>query len=182
LPELIQEVIATISVVEREVQDSQGRWYSMRIRPYKTEAMKMDGAVMLLVDINNLKQAEAALSESNQKWQKLVDGIPDFILDPAGQILFINRTLVSIAQGAKVGTSIYQGIDINDRAVLKASLENVGRTGQASTFQTKPTGGVQQRILETVISPIKNNGNLIAMTMVTKQLQPFGNSGPESQS
>jgi len=57
-PGVIADVIRNMSPVEREVRDSQGRWYSMRIQPYKTDVMKIEGAVMFLVDIDHLKQAQ----------------------------------------------------------------------------------------------------------------------------
>ena len=40
-----------LGVREMEVQDRNGKWYSMRIRPYKTTDNKIDGAVLVLVDI-----------------------------------------------------------------------------------------------------------------------------------
>ena len=39
------------------MQDRDGRWYSLRIRPYRTTDNKIDGAVILLVDIGDLKRA-----------------------------------------------------------------------------------------------------------------------------
>ena len=44
----------TVTICEREVQDGEGRWYSLRIRPYRTTENKIDGAVLTLVDINDL--------------------------------------------------------------------------------------------------------------------------------
>jgi two-component system, chemotaxis family, CheB/CheR fusion protein len=55
LREMIAEAIDRVSTKEKEVQDRQGRWYSMRIRPYKTAENKIEGAVMSLVDIHALK-------------------------------------------------------------------------------------------------------------------------------
>ena len=52
LEQLIREVIELVTVVEREVRDHQGRWYSLRIRPYKNVDNRIDGAVMALFDIH----------------------------------------------------------------------------------------------------------------------------------
>ncbi|MGH8728386.1 MAG: chemotaxis protein CheB [Burkholderiales bacterium] len=54
---LLTDVIDTVSVKEREVQDRNGRWYALRIRPYKTLENKIDGAVLMLVDVDTLKRA-----------------------------------------------------------------------------------------------------------------------------
>jgi two-component system CheB/CheR fusion protein len=64
LEELIVEVIDTVSAKEREVQDAEGRWYAMRVRPYKTLDNRIDGAVIALWDIDALKRREAAVMES----------------------------------------------------------------------------------------------------------------------
>ena len=48
-----------MSIRERDVQDREGRWYSMRIRPYRTTDNKIDGAVILLVDIDRIRRGLA---------------------------------------------------------------------------------------------------------------------------
>jgi two-component system CheB/CheR fusion protein len=53
---LLAEVIGTGATRERNVRDRDGRWYWMRIRPYRGADGKGDGAVMLLVDIDRLKR------------------------------------------------------------------------------------------------------------------------------
>ncbi|MEO8134316.1 MAG: chemotaxis protein CheB, partial [Betaproteobacteria bacterium] len=58
LEDLVNEVIDTVSVLEREVKDRQGRWYSLRARPYLTLDNRIDGAVLALVDIDALKRSE----------------------------------------------------------------------------------------------------------------------------
>jgi len=55
---LIVEVIETVATREQEVQDKQGRWFSLRIRPYKTLENRIDGAVVVLVDIDEMKRAQ----------------------------------------------------------------------------------------------------------------------------
>ena len=58
LEQLIVECVDTVVPVEQDVQDRQGRWYSLRIRPYKSLDNKIDGAVVALFDVDALKRAE----------------------------------------------------------------------------------------------------------------------------
>jgi two-component system CheB/CheR fusion protein len=51
IDEIVAAVIEDLKVREVEVQDRQGQWYSLRVRPYRTMENKIDGAVVLLVDI-----------------------------------------------------------------------------------------------------------------------------------
>jgi two-component system CheB/CheR fusion protein len=51
----IGEVISTYVAKESEVQDREGRWHRMQIRPYKATDGAIDGAILSLVDIDALK-------------------------------------------------------------------------------------------------------------------------------
>ncbi len=61
LEQLIAECIDTIAPLEREVQDRQGRWYSLRIRPYRSTENTIDGAVLTLIDIDAPKRYEETI-------------------------------------------------------------------------------------------------------------------------
>ncbi len=50
-----------MSMREREIQDREGRWYSMRVRPYRTMDNKIDGAVVTLIDIDASKRIHLEL-------------------------------------------------------------------------------------------------------------------------
>jgi two-component system CheB/CheR fusion protein len=54
LEALLREVIDTMALRERDVQDDEGRWYAMQLRPYKTSDNRIDGAVMTLFDIDEM--------------------------------------------------------------------------------------------------------------------------------
>ncbi|MDF5711207.1 MAG: chemotaxis protein CheB [Nostoc sp. S4] len=55
LEQEILEVISTLNLKAQEVQDQDNHWYDLRIRPYKTSDNKIDGAVVVLVDIDTIK-------------------------------------------------------------------------------------------------------------------------------
>ncbi|HTU20312.1 MAG TPA: CheR family methyltransferase, partial [Gemmataceae bacterium] len=52
----IAGVIDTLTAFESEVQTIEGRWYTLRIRPYVTLDNKIDGASIVLLDIDSIKQ------------------------------------------------------------------------------------------------------------------------------
>ena len=54
---LLAEVIESPGPRERDVQDDLGRWFSLRARPYLTHDNKIDGAVVMLVDVDALRRA-----------------------------------------------------------------------------------------------------------------------------
>jgi two-component system CheB/CheR fusion protein len=54
-------VIANLTPVRREVRSRQGRWYDMRMRPYRTFEDKIDGVVITFVDVTERKLMEERL-------------------------------------------------------------------------------------------------------------------------
>jgi len=82
LEELIVEVIDTVSVREREVQDRNGHWYLMQVRPYRS-LNKIDGAVVVLVDIDDLKNYSQAIVETIRE--------PLIVLDERLQVRTANQ-------------------------------------------------------------------------------------------
>jgi two-component system CheB/CheR fusion protein len=52
----IMGVIDSLAPHESEIQDREGHWYSLRIRPYVTMDNKIDGASIVLVDVDAIKK------------------------------------------------------------------------------------------------------------------------------
>ncbi len=60
LDKMIAGVIDTLEVRELQVRDRNGSHYLLRIRPYKTADNKIDGAVLVLIDIDQLTKKAAS--------------------------------------------------------------------------------------------------------------------------
>jgi PAS domain-containing protein len=54
-------VIANLTPVRREIRSRKGRWYDLRMRPYRTVDDKIDGVVITFVDITERKSMEERL-------------------------------------------------------------------------------------------------------------------------
>ena len=72
LVEEAREVLRDLTPVEREVRSTTGRFYVMRIRPYRTVEDRVEGVVMTFVDISSRLKMELALSRSEQQFRALV--------------------------------------------------------------------------------------------------------------
>jgi two-component system, chemotaxis family, CheB/CheR fusion protein len=77
LAQLMAKVIDSLTVREQEVQDRHGRWYSMRLRPYKTADNKIDGVVITLIDIDQIKVTMAQLQETRDFAEAIVETTPE---------------------------------------------------------------------------------------------------------
>ena len=60
-----QAVLDTLIPKEVEVQTTAGKWYTMRIQPYRTLDNVIEGAVITFVDITEMKRAQEALRKAN---------------------------------------------------------------------------------------------------------------------
>lgn len=91
-----RSVLADLTPLRREVRSRSGRWYDMRVRPYRTLDDKIDGVVITFVDVTERRQVDEALEASEQNLrrdQHLVElsHDPIFIWDFDGGIVFWNR-------------------------------------------------------------------------------------------
>ena len=98
LEELITECIEGISPVEREVRDRHGRWYALRIRPYRTGDNDIEGAVLALFDIDRPKRQEASVRAATELAETLMQGCvqPMALLDMKARIRVANTPFVEL--------------------------------------------------------------------------------------
>jgi signal transduction histidine kinase/chemotaxis methyl-accepting protein methylase/chemotaxis response regulator CheB len=66
----VSEVIATFVAKESEVQDRDGRWYRMQIRPYKSSNNNVEGAIISLLDIDALKHVLTKAQQATEDAQR----------------------------------------------------------------------------------------------------------------
>ena len=59
----IGDILKNLGRIEKEVRSKSGRWYFMRILPYRTVENAVDGVVVTFVDITKQKQAEEKLKD-----------------------------------------------------------------------------------------------------------------------
>jgi two-component system CheB/CheR fusion protein len=99
LAALIREVIDTVSLKEQEVQDRDGRWYSMRMRPYRTIDNKIDGALVIFIDIHALKTTQAAAQELSAFSAAVMESAAALVMvtDAQGRIVRFNRACQQIS-------------------------------------------------------------------------------------
>jgi two-component system, chemotaxis family, CheB/CheR fusion protein len=89
-------VLADLTPIRREIRSRDGRWYDMRLRPYRTVDNKIDGVVITFLDVTERRKVAEALRESEhllRQEKQLVElsRDPIFIWDYDDGILEWNR-------------------------------------------------------------------------------------------
>ncbi len=131
LETLIAEVIGTLDAQDLEVQDSEGHWYRLRIRPYRTADNQIDGAVLALVDIDNMKRTLQQLEESRLYSESIVETVrsPLIVLTADLQVKTANRAFYETFQVSPAETEARPLFDLGngqwDIPVLRAVLETL---------------------------------------------------------
>ena len=109
-----QTVLDTLVPKEVEVHSQAGRWYTMRILPYRTLENVIEGAVITFTDITEYKQIKAALSEAHTHLAEAVVATvrePLLVLDADLRVVLANRAFYSTFQvtpAATLGRLLYE--------------------------------------------------------------------------
>ncbi len=80
LEPILHEVLDTLGTRELEVQDREGRWYLLRVRPYRTSDNKIEGLVVVLLDIDQLRSSRQQLMDAHHFTSAVVEGVPEPII------------------------------------------------------------------------------------------------------
>jgi len=76
LDTIFSEVLETLAPREIEFQDSEGRWHHLRIRPYRTTENKIDGLVLVIVDVDQLRRSQQELREARDFASSIIENVP----------------------------------------------------------------------------------------------------------
>lgn len=116
LDQMIRAVIESLTIREQEIQDQQGRWYSMAIRPYKTVDNRIDGALLTLEDINELKLSMMHIEESRDYAEAIVETVrePLIVLNKDLRTVTANQAYYKIFKTLPDRTENRYFFDIQD--------------------------------------------------------------------
>ncbi|MDQ3298334.1 MAG: PAS domain-containing protein [Myxococcota bacterium] len=93
IEQVITDVIKDLATVEREVQAVDGRWYALRIIPYRTLDLMIRGAVISLADIDLAKRSSdlsAAVTEYAAEGLAAIQH-PLMIVDDDCRVIWVNE-------------------------------------------------------------------------------------------
>ncbi len=92
LPKLAARVMRRRQGIEKEIVQANDHHYSLRIRPYLTNNGEVEGAVIFLVNVDQIKEAEKKRQELSETLATLFESAPDAVMtvNAAGRIERVN--------------------------------------------------------------------------------------------
>ena len=88
-PELVDdalEVLRTLVFIQKQISTKDGRWFSIRIMPYRTFDDRIDDLVITFFNMSSQKQVEVQLDESKQMNRLLFDLSSDKIIKLSAEL------------------------------------------------------------------------------------------------
>ena len=142
----LRQAIDSLSSSTHDVRGEEGRWYSLRVRPYKTGDGRIEGAVLSFIDVDELKRSLEATAQAKRLSEALndidlainstfeFDEIMRRVMTRSSKALRSESGLVLLAQGQSWGVRQVQGLPkklvgtvLADREVPQAGLARTTR-------------------------------------------------------
>jgi len=126
-----EDVLATLIPRDRQVRTLDGRWYQVRIQPYRTLDNVIDGVLLTFSDVSERVGAEQSVVEASELAESIVNTVRDplLVLDASLRVVSASRSYYQHFNTGELqcaGCSIYElGNRLWDTPAMHELLERV---------------------------------------------------------
>ncbi|SAK65989.1 chemotaxis protein [Caballeronia temeraria] len=160
----VKQAFETLKLIEREVESSDGRWYLMRLLPYRTADDRIDGAVLTLIDVTARHVAEETARIGEERLRLVAQSTNDYAIivqDPNGTIVTWNagaERIFGFSEKEVVGRNIALIYPPEDRKanVPANEREVAAREGRADDERWHITRDDRRVYCTGVVTPISD--------------------------
>jgi two-component system CheB/CheR fusion protein len=131
-----REVLRTLVFKERQVAARNGRWFTVRILPYRTLENVIDGVVITFTDLTDTKLLETTLREQGNQLRQVAESLPTLVwgcrADGACDYLspqWIDYT--GIPESEQLGYGWLEQVHPEDRESVREQWRTAVKTGVA---------------------------------------------------
>ena len=136
LTEDAQAVLDTLAAKEVEVNTKEGRWYTLRMQPYRTQDNVIEGAVLTFIDFTEMRQAQAALDMVSTGFKTMFNAAPlgiALIDSLTGQFYEVNPMFAQIAGRTMAELAQTNWLSITHRDDVQGDLDNMALMNAGDT-------------------------------------------------
>jgi two-component system CheB/CheR fusion protein len=170
----------TLSEEELELKDIEGRWHLLRVRPYRTADNRIEGAVLALIDIDQIRRAQIKADAAREFAESVVESVqtPLLVLRSDLRLRIANRAFCESygLQQAEIENQVFYERSGGrwNLPELRAALERLPASREPvegfEIEQEFPRSGKRTLLINAhSIQPDGENQILVAMEDITAQ-------------
>jgi two-component system CheB/CheR fusion protein len=139
------EVLRTLVSSEKQAATKDGRWFLVRIMPYRTLENMIDGVVITFTDASASRALEAALQDQTNQVRQMAESLPTLIMAyrPDGSADFVSQQWVDytgMSPPEQVGYGWFEQVHPDDRERVREEWRASLRLGQALSSEMRLRG------------------------------------------
>jgi len=176
LDEDAKRVLETLAPIQHEVLHESGRWYLVRILPYRQGSDRIAGVVITFVDISEQKHAQDEMVSSVERYRALAELSPDAILVLAdSRYVFANAAAVSLLGAEEIGEllehSPFEFLPTDEHDSARARVEQILVKGEKARTAIERWIRIDGRVVtvEVASGPVEWEGRA-AVQMVVRDV------------
>ncbi|GEJ55487.1 chemotaxis protein CheB [Anaeromyxobacter diazotrophicus] len=134
LPDDAREVLRTLIYKETVVASRGGRWFTVRIMPYRTIENVIDGVVITFTDASATKALETAFREQASQLRQMAESLPTLVWGarPDGACDYLSRQWVEytgVAEADQLGSGWLEQVHPDDRERVRDAWRAAVKAG-----------------------------------------------------
>ncbi len=167
LKEDTQAVLDTLVPKEADVQTAEGRWYTMRIQPYRTMDNVIEGAVLTFVDITAARKLQEVLQVNEERLRVAVSAasISVFNQDMNLRYTWIHNSTPGFAAEQVIGKTDADLLPEQEAAALTAIKQQVLASGKGTRQNVQVTIAGKTVVYDLMVEPLHDAaGTVVGIT------------------
>ena len=134
LAEDAREVLRTLVFAEKQVAARSGRWFTVRVLPYRTLDNVIDGVVITFTDITAAKRLEAELRDQATQLSQMLESLPALVLGFRADLAcdYVGRRwleFTGVPAAEPLGFGWLESILGEDRDRVREEVRSAARSG-----------------------------------------------------
>ncbi len=168
-----QAVLDTLIPKEADVQTADGRWYTMRIHPYRTMDNVIEGAVLTFVEVTAARKLQADLRESEARLRVALGALPIVVCNQDTDLRYtwIRNFNIGIAEEKIVGktdSDLFPDREAAELTVIKRRVLESG-TGERQNVRTTVDG--KTVLHDLTVEPLRDaSGAIVGITCASLRI------------
>jgi PAS domain S-box-containing protein len=158
---------------ENLISEFKGRSFSVNIFPVMNNRGEIIAGMVVSQEITKRKQVDDALRESEEKWRKLVNTIPDYVAlyDRDGKYLFLNHFAEGFSMKDIEGKTYTDFLADDSKLIYEQAFNLAKQTNSSQYVEYTALGDNRSfRYYESFFVPIFENDEFVNMMVVARDI------------